>query len=128
MTAANLRRDRPGLPGSAEVEIVVPMLQQDVGSVPEADDSGLEIDERNAVFLIVMLFDARFPFVQLRRDLLLLAHPEQHLPCLLHRLYLGQIPHLADSPFSLEAFRFGLSSLSWRVSQEFASPKTVRSR
>ena len=37
-TAANVRRDRRV---SAEVEIVVPVLQQDVGSVPEADDPGL---------------------------------------------------------------------------------------
>jgi hypothetical protein len=118
VTVANRRQDRLWLPGSAEVEIVVPMLQQDVGSVLKADHPGLQIGERSAVFLIVVLFDARFPFVQLRRDLLLFFHPEQHLPRLLHRLYLGQIAHPADSPFSPEVPRFGTFSICWPVGQE----------
>src|ERR671920_110402 len=68
---------------STEVQVVVAVLQKYVGSVPEVDDTGLVVGERNAELSIVVLFDARFPLVQLY----------QRFPCLLHRLYLGQILH-----------------------------------
>src|SRR5215212_3038158 len=78
---------------STEKQVVVAVLQQYVGSVPEVDDTGLVVGERNIELLIVELLDARFPFVQLCRKLLIYVHLDQGLPCLLHRLYVGQILH-----------------------------------
>src|SRR5215203_1122038 len=83
----------PGGSRSTEVQVVVAVLHQYVGSVPEVDDTGLVVGERNVELLIVELFDARFPFVQLCRNLLIHIHLDQGLPCLLHRLYIGQILH-----------------------------------
>src|SRR5215218_3859875 len=78
---------------STQVQVVVAELHQYVGSVPEVDDTGLVVGERNTELLIVVLCDARFPFIQLRRNLLLFVHLDQHFPRLLYRLYLGQILH-----------------------------------
>src|SRR5215216_2265267 len=83
----------PGSSRSSEVQVVVAVLQQYVGSVPEVDNTSLVVGERNAELLIGVLCDARFPFVQLRRNILLFVHLDQHLPCLLYRHYLGQILH-----------------------------------
>src|SRR5215213_5423061 len=86
----------PGSSQSTEVQVVVAVLHQYVGSVPEVDDTGLVVGERNAELRIVVLFDGRFPFVQLCSNLLLYLHLDQRLPSLLHRLYLGQILHWWD--------------------------------
>jgi hypothetical protein len=60
-----------------------------MGGVTEADDSGLVVDEVRAELVIAVLLDANLLFVWRRYDLMLLGHLKQHLPCLLHRFYLG---------------------------------------